>query len=311
MTITPHTRGLICVITATVLWSTAEVVVRTIVDEITPIQLATMRFSLGAAFLLVALPLVMRNRQLRFDRPVILHGLWIAIFGMFFTSLGLQFALKHAGAGIVAAVWGTNPLVVMALSALVLREPLTRSRSIGVTAGLLGIVILAMSKPSDTFSILGLMLAVVASSSFAFFTVFVKRFAGQYAGLPFTALCSGFGAMYLMPLMIIEGHTDTLYQFNSLWLPLLYLGIFPTGVSYLLFFTGLEHVDATQAASIIMLKPPLAAVLAAVWLGEPVTWNLVAAMALILGGLYLVIVAQRRQLPPEATIKPAPEVSQG
>ena len=61
---------------------------------------------------------------------------------------------------------------------------------------------------------------------------------------------------------------------------------------------------ATQGISVILLKPPLATALAAVVLDEPITWNLVGALVLILSGLLLVYrenISHRNRVVPRAT----------
>ena len=79
------------------------------------------------------------------------------------------------------------------------------------------------------------------------------------------------------------------------WAAALYLSLGTTGLAYLLYFKGLERIDATSASSIILLKPPAAALIAWQWAGEPLTWNLGVAIVCIVGGLYLVIYLGRRR----------------
>ncbi|MBN2311858.1 MAG: DMT family transporter [Candidatus Hydrogenedentes bacterium] len=293
--------GLVLVVAATALWSTIEVVVRTIVDRITPIQLAGARFILAGLCLGAVLPFVLRRKGLRLTRRILLHASWMAVIGVFIPSIAIQYALDRAGAAVVATVWGTMPLLVMVLAVVVLREPLTRPKVLGVILGFLGIVVLATSEPSATFSLSGLVFAVASTASFSVFTVIVKRVAGRFAGLPFISLCILFGAAYLAPVMLIEGEASTLAELEALWVPVLYLGAIATGVSYYCYFAGLERVEATQAASVAFLKPPLAAVLAAVWLGESISWNVGAGLALVLGGLYFVVFVSRRARIPAPT----------
>ena len=281
--------GFLCVLGATVLWSTAEVAVRFVVHDIPPVQLAAIRFGLGALVLAAFLPMRMARRKLQYTRRMLAHAAWLSVFGVFLSSICFQYSLKYAGAGVVATVWGTNPLLVLAMSAVFLAEPLTRVRVLGVVAGFIGIVILSLSKESETFTLLGLGYALGASLSFAIFTVFVKRFAGPYAGLPFTTVCAFWGTLFLLPLAWAEGGLPTIATLYGAWPVLLYLGVFSTGLAYLLYFTGLEHIEATQAASVLFLKPPLATALAAVLLGEPVTGYLVGGICCVLAGLYLVV----------------------
>lgn len=279
---------------AVLLWSTAEVVTRMVIGRITPVQLAGTRFGIGALCLLLFLPYDLRRKGLVITKRVLVQAAWLSLIGIVWANLSYQYSLKYAGAGVVATMFGTSPLFTLMLSALILKESLTRAKLAGVVLGLLGICVLASSAPSPTFSLLGFGFALSCSVSLSLFTVFVKKLAGPYAGLPITALCAAFGAVYFVPMILAEGHTETLAHIPDIWLPLLYLSVGTTGITYYLFFKALEHVDATQAISMLFLKPPVATVLAAFVLGEAITWKLAVAMVAIVAGLYLVVLPDRR-----------------
>jgi drug/metabolite transporter (DMT)-like permease len=286
--------GFVYLLTAIVLWSTAEVVVRTIVMAITPIQLTFIRFAVGGLFLSLFLPGELRRRRVGLTWRIVLHGAWIALIGIVMSTLAFHYSLRYAGAAVVATVYGTTPLMVFVLARLILNEPMTYPKFIGVLLGFLGILVLALSEESVAFSLLGLGLALLCNVCFALFTVVSKRFAGVYAGLPIVVICMLWGIVMMAPLAWAEGDVQTLAHWRTLLLPLLYISLGTTGIAYLCYFIGLARVEATQAASMIFLKPPIATILAATLLGEPVTWNLILCMALTFTGLYLVIVLNRR-----------------
>jgi drug/metabolite transporter (DMT)-like permease len=288
-------RGLVYVFLAVVLWSTAEVVVRVILGKITPIQLSLARFVLAGAFLMAFTPMELRKRGLRVNRRILLHALWIGFIGVFISALFFQTSLVYTGAASVSIVWGTNPLMVMALSAVLLAEKLTPARLTGVLIGFAGILVVSMGEASESFSVFGVLLAVGAVFTFAIYTVAIKRFAGPYGGVPIAAFCCVVGSAFLLPTTLIEGEFALLQQhWPVLLLPVLYLGVGVTGTCNMLYLSGLRRIDAGQAASFLMLKPPMGALLAAVFLREAITWTLLAGMALILLGLYLVVRDIRR-----------------
>lgn len=287
-------RGFLYLLAAILLWSTAEVVIRAIRFDIGPVQLAFLRFALGGALLAAFLPRELRRKGLRLDARVWLHGAWLSLIGIVAASLSFQYGLIHAGAGVVAAMLGASPLFVFLLARVLLGDPLTWPRFAGVTLGFLGILLLGASPASDTFTLLGFGLATLNSFCFALFTVMVKRVGGAHQGLPMTIVCFFFGSLWLLPLALWEGGLAGFAMPPLLWLPVLYLSLGTTGLAYLFFFLGLERTDATAAMSVILLKPPVAALLAAVFLGEAITWNLAGALVCILGGLYLVRWLHRR-----------------
>jgi len=298
--------GYFCLIGAIGLWSTVEVVTRSILGEVQPIQLAWVRFLIGGLFLAALLPLDLRKRGLRLDRRIVFFCLWISIPGVVISNIALQYSLVHTGAAVVATIYGASPLFVMGLSCLILGDRVTLPRVVGLCCGLLGIAVLSMGKHTDDFSPLGVVLALCAAGAFSLWTVFVKKSAGAFAGLPITVLCFAFGVLFMTPLALLEGGGIDLAALLKHVGPVLYLAIGATAVSYWLYFKGLEHVEATPAASMILLKPPLAALLAYVWLGEPLTLNLLVSMALIGTAIYGVYFWKRPALP-----DPVPKTLEG
>ena len=281
-------KGFLFVFCAVLLWSTAEVVTRTIHDDIAPIQLSWIRFIIGGVFLALFLPHDLSRKKIQLNRRIIFHSAWLAIFGIVFSGIAFQYALIYAGAGVVATVFGATPIMVFVLSRIILGDPMTFGRLSGVVLGFIGILILAASKDSPTFSFLGFGLSIFNVFCFSLFTVFVKKLAGPYAGIPLSVLTFLIGALMMTPLVFWEADWRSLEHLPELWLPVLYLSVGTSGLAYLFYFSGLERVDATQAVSVILLKPPIATALAAVFLGEAITWNLVLAMVFILTGLYAV-----------------------
>lgn len=295
--------GYVCLVAAIGLWSTVEVVVRTLHDAIPPIQFAWVRFTLGAAFLMLLLPVELRRRGLRITPEIVRFALWSSVPGIAISSIALQFGLTLAGAAVIATVYGAAPLFVMGLSRFLLGDAMSAPRIIGLLCGFVGILLLASGKASPTFSVAGVLCALVSVGSFCFWVVLVKKHAGNYGGLPVTALSFFFGVLFMTPFMWWESGGLDFAPLKANLLPVLYLSFGTTGIAYWLYFIGLERVDATRAMSIILLKPPLAALLAAAVLGEPLTWNVLSAMALILAALYGVIFLDRKKRSPGPPIK--------
>lgn len=287
-------RGVLYVGIAVALWSTAEVVIRTVQLDISPVQLAWIRFGAGALMMLALIPFDARGAQAR-DRTLLFHSAWMAVFGIVLNAVCWQYALKHAGAGVVATGFGASPVIVFLLSRVVNGEPLTLERGLGIFLGFIGLAVLGMSEESMYFSYAGLGFTLLSVVSFSVFTVAIKRFASQFAGLPLTALTFTFGALYLLPLAWMEAPHGLFHGVREHWVAVAYLSFGTTGLAYLLYFKGLERIDATAASSLILLKPPAAAIIAWQWAGEPLTINLAVAIVFIVGGLYLVVYLGRRR----------------
>jgi len=86
-------------------------------------------------------------------------------------------------------------------------------------------------------------------------------------------------AVVLLPAALIADYTLTAAQFGYLAL----LGVGLTGISGVIYISALRWVPATTAGILSYMEPVSAAVLAAVVLGERLTWGIAVGGAMIVG----------------------------
>ena len=72
-------------------------------------------------------------------------------------------------------------------------------------------------------------------------------------------------------------------------------GAITSGIGYAIWYTALPALAATHAATVQLSVPVIAAFGGIVFLGEALSWRLVAASVAILGGIALVILEERRR----------------
>jgi drug/metabolite transporter (DMT)-like permease len=74
---------------------------------------------------------------------------------------------------------------------------------------------------------------------------------------------------------------------------LLYQGVVVVALSYPVWFWLLRSYPAGQLSTFVSLTPVVAVVLGGLILGEPLSWRLAAALALVAGGIHLVTERRR------------------
>jgi drug/metabolite transporter (DMT)-like permease len=65
-----------------------------------------------------------------------------------------------------------------------------------------------------------------------------------------------------------------------------YVGIVSSGLGYLTLMTGIQRAGAVMASAFVNLIPVAAILMAAVFLGEPVTLWLAAGAGLVMGAIF-------------------------
>jgi DME family drug/metabolite transporter len=157
--------------------------------------------------------------------------------------------------------------MVALLSSVLLGERLTLRVLLALACALGGTVLL-VGQPDESamqqVSVGGVLLALGAGGSYAVLALCSRALAGNYHPLQPISIAFSLGALLLLPFALLTGGGLVLNYPPQGWLLLLYLGLLPTVLGYLLFVWGLRTTTATVASIATLLEPLTSALLA--WL---------------------------------------------
>lgn len=284
------TAELYAVFTA-VLFSLTEVVSRRLEGAVSAASIGGVRFFIGAVVLLpFALPLIRPFFQQSSRREV----LAVTATGILHVSVSitaLQLAVWYGHAALTALLISTSPVFAALFEKLLYRETLPAAGRIGLLIGLAGITLIIFGKPAQAVSArneaLGLLFGIVAAVTFALSTVIQRRFVLRYGPLLTSTVCFLSGSLFHLLVLGMAGIpvlTAPLTTARAAWLLLLGAGI--SGVAYLAFFRAMRTISAARASAFLYLKPGIAAVFAAILLGERTGALQFAGFAVVLFGLH-------------------------
>ena len=302
-------QGVLLIALASLLWGTTGIVAKFLFNgtELTAITLGFLR-------LVVALPffwLLMRReqRQLSRNHPgekmagSSLRSLgWkalllLAALGLFqaFYQGSYLLAVDLTGAGIATLISLCLPPVFVAiLAAPLLGEKPTLLTVLAAIAAILGTGMLVASDAdtAGTLRVAGILMALLAAAVYTGFTL-TSRY--NSAGTPvFTTafICFFTAAILLLPAVLVsDGFSDLGTLTFKHWLMVSYIGVVPTCIGYLCFFTGMKTTPATLSSIIVTLEPLFVALLAWLILGEVlgpigITGALILVAAVIVASRY-------------------------
>lgn len=172
-----------------------------------------------------------------------------------------------------------------------LKEKLTIRKWLGILIGIVGVVILVGWSP------LPLTKEVLLSTVFILLSGISYGFAGVYAkvtfkGVPALALTTGqqIGAMIvLIPFTLIFLPYSNTTSSPIVILSVIGLGILCTAVAYLIYFYLIENVGPMKTLSVTFLVPFFGMIWGAIFLNEQITMNMIIGLAVILGGMFLIV----------------------
>ncbi|MCB1620363.1 MAG: DMT family transporter [Thiothrix sp.] len=290
----PEARDWFSLLGLILLWGTSFLCISLSLESFSPPGIVAMRVLLAA----IMLTLVVWLKRLPFPRDLrtwLLFGL-LGIVGNLLPFYLISAGQQHVSSGIAGLLMAIMPLITMLLAHyLIPGETLNRYKLLGFSLGIIGVGIILMPRVSPGGSSLSSsLLILLAAGSYALNSILIRRYSRSHV------LVASAGVMIMASLMVVpvwlwqESPLQQTYSLKSL-LALSWLGLGPTGIATLLYFSVVARAGPTFLANINYFVPVVAYLTGALILGEPLEWHSLSALLLIIAGIGLT----RR--PPPAT----------
>jgi drug/metabolite transporter (DMT)-like permease len=290
----PRRQGLLALVTVVLAWGFTWPVNKVVLATLSPLWAVTLRSAIATVALFALQAMSGRvTRPPRGDLPVLVSITLLHMVGFnLLASWGL--GLVPTGRTVVLAY--TTPLWVTPASALLLGEPLTRRRVLGVCIGLAGLV--SLFNPltfdwSDGKIVLGNLAVLLAALLWASSIVHIR--AHRWISTPFVLIPweTLLATVILVPIALATGPPPSIDGSPIFVALLLYLGIPGTAIAYWAAAMASRHLPAVTTSLGLLATPVVSVTTATMWLGEPLTVTLVLAIALVLGGVAIGVTGER------------------
>jgi O-acetylserine/cysteine efflux transporter len=262
-------------------WGVNFVVIKIALDEVPPLLLGALRFSV------VAFPAILFVRRPKVPwRTVILYGLTISLGQFVFL-----FSAMAAGmpAGLASLVLQSQAFFTVLIAALVLGERVQRHNVLGMVVAIAGLFLIAKGAPAGSVPLLAFFLTLVAALSWATGNIVAKGAGKQdmlglvvwgalIPPLPFLAL----SAIIESPATMQSALAHMSYVGVS---AVLYLALVATIIGYVLWGRLLVRHPVSQVAPLSLLVPVIGLVSSAWLLDERMDWVQWIGGAIVMLGL--------------------------
>lgn len=217
----------------------------------------------------------------------------LAVFGVALNQLlflkGLSITKPINGAIIMTS----NPIIVITIAALFLKEKISAQKIIGIVVGIIGALIMLLYGKNFSFgsdTILGDMLILINSASWGMYVVLVKPLMKKYNTFTIVKWVFLFGFIYVLPFGITEFKEIQWESFTpSVWGNTLFVVIATTFIAYILNTYSLRALSPSVVSIYIYLQPFLATLIAVfIFKSDDLDLRKLTAGVLIIFGVYLV-----------------------
>jgi drug/metabolite transporter (DMT)-like permease len=197
---------------------------------------------------------------------------------------------QRISSGLAGVLSGTTPLLTLLLARAFGVGRLTRPRVVGLALGLAGVVLLAVPwhDGSRAVSLAGVLAALGAAVCYAGSYVYARLLLTNRGMEPLVLAAAQLtlGAVLLGTAVPWIGRQPMTLS-SSVVLSVVALGVFSTGIAYVLNYRLIQDEGPTAASMTNYLTPVVAVSLGIAFVNERLTWNLVIGTAMILVGLWI------------------------
>jgi drug/metabolite transporter (DMT)-like permease len=255
-----------------VLWSFNYLAGKIALRHMEPFTLAAFRIDLAT---LVILPFYFFRKNRMRLQP---RDIWTLSYLGFFLVVNQVFFTV----GLAYTTSGHSSMIL---------EALTTGKFFGMAIAFTGVAILATEQGLNlrhSATLAGDLITLIGTTSFSVYAVLGKKFARQYDSITMNTFNLIAGALILLPISIHRAiHLNWGSVGGAGWTGLIYMAAISSVAAYTLFYWVLRYMDASRVAAVNYLQPIGAILVAAAFLGEVPTRNLLLGGALILLGVYL------------------------
>ncbi|HOT13791.1 MAG TPA: EamA family transporter [Bacteroidales bacterium] len=246
---------------------------------------------LPSTMLFWAIAFITRNSMVN-GRPEYKNLFIAGLLGVFLNQFLFIKGLSLSSPIDSAIIITSNPVFVLVMAALILKEKVTKLKVSGIIIGASGALLLAGSKGLVAYNpehLTGDILLLVNSASFAIYMMYAKPLMQKYDSVFVLKWTFLFGSLLYLPFGIKPMLAVQWSQLPmSIYAALFYIVICTTVLTYFLINYGIRHLSPTTVSIYIYIQPVVSVVMAFLTGTDTLNWINISAGLLVCFGVYLV-----------------------
>ena len=312
--------GYIFIVLCAVIFSTMEVMLKTVHGVFAPMQITCLRFLVGGVLLIPFAVRSIRKKNAVLTRKDLGFFACAGFLCVVIAMSLYQMSVTYTRASIVAVIFSCNPIFVTVLAHFLLHEEIHKNHIIALILELTAALII-IDPIHASLDPTGALLAILSAVMFSFYSVFGKKRTPRFGGIAVTCLSFLFGATELTLLLRFGRTAAGAALYGALGLKifidvplfeniplsalpaLLYICCINSAAGFVCHMMAMEKTSAQEASLIFFLKPIIAPIFALIFLKEEIPLNMIVGIVCFLAGSLCAILpgllAQRRLLKAE------------
>jgi drug/metabolite transporter (DMT)-like permease len=269
-------------------WSLSFVGYKVAYRYFEPMALVFFRMVLASLFLWLLIRLTGQSEKIR--REDYGRFLLMAFFEPLLYFLGESYGMTLVSSTTGAVIVSTIPLLTPLAAFLLFRERITWIKMTGILISFAGVCLVLVGRDLKLNAPpLGVVLMFLAVFSAVAYTGVIVDLTKRYNSITIILMQSILGAIFFLPIFLFTDLKETLtIQFSwEVILPLLFLAIFPSSLSFIFYTRAIREIGITRANVFTNFIPVFTAIFSFLILSEPFSRGKLLGIPVVLAGLML------------------------
>lgn len=274
---------------AVTFWGASFIATKTALGQLTPRNIILIRLLLGTSFLFIIALFTKRNFRIKWKSlsSIFILAL-IATFHLWIQVTGLKFTTATNTGWII----GVTPVFMAILGLIFFREKLNLLQISGIAVSFFGLLLLISKGNINGLGIIshkGDFLVLASAVTWSIYSIVNKKITLEYS--PFMTILF----LFLLMITIILPFNINKELINSInhlalkvWASVIFLGIFCSGISYVLWAQALKELAASKVGVFLYFEPFVTVFAAWLILNEKITVLIMLSGIIITTGVFLV-----------------------
>jgi O-acetylserine/cysteine efflux transporter len=274
---------------ATVLWGSDYLFAKIALREVSPVNFAAIRtlIATGAMF-----PIFLRReKDWRVKRRHLLYLFGLALLGTFINRVFWSKGIALTTASNASLLSTTSPVFVLLISFFLFRTAVSWRAALGILVSFVGISLVIQGDWKEWAkgggNVWGDLLMLLASVTWAFFTVLAKFLMKDHSSLKVTAYIMLIGSILFLPFLPNEKAGGWSGVSLLGWVSVLYVAFTGNFLAYFFWMRGIQNIGPMRTILYSYLTPITAILFAIPFLGETLTTGQIWGALIVFAGIFL------------------------
>lgn len=249
---------------------------------------AVLFYRYALAVVAFAVIMAVRGETFRIGRG---QAIRMSVLGAFFamSSMMLYMSFKYMDAGVASTILFSYPIMTAVLMVALYHERITWTTTLSIALAVGGIALLYRGGGGATLSTIGVALVMLSSLLYAFYIIATGQTHTGFSPVRFTFWVLVFGCLSVVVWLLVTGERVPMLHGVKQWACALQLALLPTVLSIFFINIAIDNIGSTPSAILGALEPVTAVFIGCMVYGESFTLRLAIGIALILGGVILIV----------------------